>query len=283
MEVQATTVKAMVPVVIALIAVLFAYMVWNEHKPEPPKAPMVKSKSGNLLISSQIIKEDKIAVADALCQMICAEAKHSIVTTGRFVLAVAGGSCLDSLENLARTVPGMVEWQKVTLVYANHKCIAPSEANSTHAKVLHKFASALGMTVVAPHPAPKMGTDGTEEAAYYQRALEAAGNKEVPDFVVLGLGVDGHVAGLHPGSMAMSSIENRVVAAPKGGGEPPSVTMSMAMLNKAGRVVVVVTGGDKKDAVARALRNDQEPHIDFPAQSLINPIFIMDKAAASAL
>lgn len=225
-----------------------------------------------------VTKENAAGVSAALCEMVCADALHKIERSGRFVLAVAGGSCLDSLAGLPKTA---LDWSQVVLVYANHKCVLPTSESATHAKALKKFAANLGVQVVVPHPGPKKGSDGSAEAAFYMKALQDAG-VTAPDLVVLGLGEDGHVGSLHPNSQAVQCKDKTVVASPKAG-EPSSITMSMSMFNSASRVVVVATGAKKKGAVDRALRRKKEPAGTFPAQSLIHPVFIVDKEAASAI
>jgi len=63
-----------------------------------------------------------------------------------------------------------------------------------------------------------------------------------------------------------------------------SITFSMEMINQAGGVVVMVTGGakGKKEAVSRALYGYDQPG-EFPAQSLKTPMYILDKEAAACI
>lgn len=275
-----------IPLIVA--AILFSLattMVWvfsrppKVLQPQPKYAPnMAKSGSGNLLFNPVVVKDDAAGVSAALCEMICAEAVHKIERSGRFVLAVAGGSCLDSLAGLPKAA---LDWSQVVLVYANHKCVPITTEKATHAKALKKFATKLGMKIIAPHPSPKEGSDGSAEATFYMKALQDAG-VTTPDLVVLGLGEDGHVGSLHPNSKALECKDKTVVASPKAG-EPSSITMSMSMFNSASRVVVVATGAKKKEAVDRALRRKKDPPGTFPAQSLIHPVFIVDKDASSAI
>ena len=63
-----------------------------------------------------------------------------------------------------------------------------------------------------------------------------------------------------------------------------AVTMGIGTILESRRVVLMATGGNKAEAVARAL--DGQPDIDSPASFLTtreNVIFVLDKDAAAKL
>ena len=79
------------------------------------------------------------------------------------------------------------------------------------------------------------------------------------DLVLLGLGEDGHTASLFPGQALGGADVLAVQEAPKP--PPMRVTLSAARLSRAHHVLFLVTGGDKRAAVA-AWRSGQ----DIPAR-----------------
>jgi 6-phosphogluconolactonase/glucosamine-6-phosphate isomerase/deaminase len=168
------------------------------------------------------------------------------------------------------------------MVYVNYLCVKPAgHPNTLHQKVL-KFASSLGIKVVAPDPNPNPTGDGSAEAAFYRDALKAVGLRKEPlDLVLLDLGLDGKVGGLHPNSPAALSNKYSIVGS-KGNPGPLTTTMTLPMLNGAGRCVVVCSGVGSALAVARAL-NGRDPKGAFPAHGLCSPLYLLDADAASAL
>lgn len=128
-------------------------------------------------------------------------------------------------------------------------------------------ARALGLP--ADHPAwptsPPPLADDVEAARRHAARLAI-----VPDFaaVVLGLGVDGHVASIFPGDpapLAADAPDALLVAAP--GADPiRRITMSAQRLARTGLLLLVVDG-DGKDAAVAALGSDRRS----PADAIAGP------------
>jgi len=230
-----------------------------------------------------VVKRDKAAVTEALAQLLVAYATHTVVVKGAFVFAVSGdGPLLALMAELPSLLVGKADWTQVTMVYVNYMCTKPAgHPNTLHQQVL-KFATSLGIKVVAPAPEPNPAGDGSAEAAYYKAALQAVGLRKEPlDLVLLDLGLDGKVGGLYPNSPAARSKKYSIVGS-KGSPGPLTTTMTLPMLNGSGRCVVVATGAGSAGAVARAL-NGSDPEGAFPAHSLLSPLYLLDADAASAL
>jgi 6-phosphogluconolactonase len=122
----------------------------------------------------------------------------------------------------------------------------------------------------------------TEAAEAYDRELEGV---EL-DLLLLGLGSDAHIASLFPGSPQLLEREKRATSGPAGL-EPfvDRVTMTLPTLIGAHRIVFLVSGEDKADAVARAFAGEIAD--DAPASLLRNgatPIDVyLDSDAATKL
>ena len=224
---------------------------------------------------------DKATVSKALCAFVADSAAKAISDRGTFHLAVAGGSLLDALSKLADH-KDKVDFSKVVLTFANHKCVAPTDAKATLTKAKAKFANAAGITTfVATTATPTKDSNGSSEAAIYAKALMDAvpHNHEgfpVLDLVLLGLGADGHIGSCHPMGPAVAETSKTVVGSPKTG-EPSSITLTVESMNSARQVGVVVCGGSKgkKEAVKRAqIRPAEQPRGTFPAQLLRSPVFV---------
>src|SRR5262249_56226131 len=103
-----------------------------------------------------------------------------------------------------------------------------------------------------PRPTAHRSRGGRQPAA-------AAGELPHPlpevqlDFMLLGLGPDAHIASPFPGKPQLD-VENRRATSGPAGLDPwvDRVTMTMPTILSAGRLVLLVTGADKAQAVERA-------------------------------
>ena len=116
------------------------------------------------------------------------------------------------------------------------------------------------------------------------RGIQRAGDagRHQPD----GLGPDAHVASLFPGSPQLDDVDHRATSGPPGL-EPwvDRVTMTMPEIRTAKRIVFIVDGPSKAEAVARAFGGNISPAA--PASLvLLAPISVevfLDEAAAAKL
>jgi len=120
---------------------------------------------------------------------------------------------------------------------------------------------------------------GEEAAAEYDRLLEGL----TLGLAFQGVGPDGHTASLFPSSPALEERERRAVAVPHEDVE--RVTMTLPVLSAARKVLFLVLGEDKADAVARAFAGPPDP--STPASLLRSQsgetIVLLDRAAAARL
>ncbi|XP_054808719.1 probable 6-phosphogluconolactonase 1 [Prosopis cineraria] len=108
------------------------------------------------------------------------------------------------------------------------------------------------------------------------------------DFILLGLGVDGHVASLFPNQSAMNEREERVTFTTEFPKSPHErITFTLPVINSASNVAVVATGDSKADAVHLAADNVGPEFPIVPAR-MIRPVngklvWLLDEPAASKL
>ena len=118
--------------------------------------------------------------------------------------------------------------------------------------------------------------------------LEEAGSPRF-DFVLLGIGSDGHCASLFPGQESLTERRRLVVGVPQAGLEPfvPRISMTLPALAAARQVVFLAVGDSKADAIARAFGPDAEPDPATPSSLLVPEAkaitVLVDEAAAARL
>jgi 6-phosphogluconolactonase len=121
--------------------------------------------------------------------------------------------------------------------------------------------SALLSRLDAPPTVHRMeGERGPQEGAEAYEAIvrRELGDTPAWDLLLLGLGPDAHTASLFPNRSEKDVTDRLVVGVPEAGMEPwvPRISLTVPAINAAKRVVFLVTGESKRDAVRRAFVDD---------------------------
>jgi 6-phosphogluconolactonase len=207
------------------------------------------------------------------------EALATFGMTGDTIVLTGGSTIGPAYERAAEVVD---DWSEAVIWWSDERCVPPDDERSNFGLAkrtlldrlkeqpeVHRIRGEL-------HPA--------DAAGEYNKALEGV---EI-DLLVLGLGPDGHVASLFPGSPQLAERERLVTSGPAGL-EPfvDRVTLTLPALLSAYHIWFLVTGPEKAEMVERAFRGPVSE--DVPASLLrggeIRGQFVvwLDAAAASRL
>lgn len=205
------------------------------------------------------IFDDVNSVAIAAAAFIAAESRTAIAARGRFVAALSGGTTpWLMLHALTREE---VRWDAVQFVQMDER-VAPAgdpSRNITHLNEILVAETSLCMEQI--HAMPVEWRDLEAAAAQYAQTIAAlAGSPSVLDLAHLGLGADGHTASLVPGDSVLDVTEADVALT----GTYQSrrrMTLTYPILNRARRVLWLVTGEEK----AEPLRRLQAGDLSIPA------------------
>jgi 6-phosphogluconolactonase len=219
---------------------------------------------------------DADAVAREAARAVAAAAREAVASRGRFVLALSGGRTPWLM--LRALADEEMPWSDVHLFQVDER-IAPAgdpERNLTHLRESLLDRAALPTRQIYAMPVEEADLDAA--ASSYARTLErVAGAAPVLDLVHLGLGTDGHTASLVPGDPALE-LTDRDVAVTGAYMGRRRMTLTYPILNRARRILWLVTGADKVAMLPRLLAAD----VAIPA-GRVNPeraLVLADSAAA---
>jgi 6-phosphogluconolactonase len=222
------------------------------------------------------VLDDADAVAQAAASAIAADARAAVAARGQFTLAVSGGHTpwimLRALGN--EDVP----WQAVHIYQVDER-VAPAgdpDRNLTHLRESLLRHAPLREEQV--HAMPVESADLKSAAAQYAIVLQqTVGSPPVLDLVHLGLGPDGHTASLVPGDPVLKITDADVGVTGVYQGRQ-RMTLTYPAINRARRVLWVVTGGEKVEMLRRLLAGDES----IPAGRVRgdDALVLSDRAAA---
>jgi 6-phosphogluconolactonase len=231
------------------------------------------------------------AVAEALvARLAAAQTVHgsaSVVLTGGGI----GTAVLEHVAGLAaEPVRETVDWATVDVWWGDERFVPADDDERNEKGARRALLDRVGVPAERVHPMPPSDGDFAEPedaAEWYAGQLAAAASDgTVPrlDVLLLGMGPEGHVASIFPGSPAVA--DDRTVVAVRNCPKPPPtrVTLGYPAINAAEEVWLLVSGEGKADAVARALGG--APPDEIPAAGVRGrraTRWLLDRAAASKL
>ncbi|HKE27665.1 MAG TPA: 6-phosphogluconolactonase [Bryobacteraceae bacterium] len=219
---------------------------------------------------------DAESVAERAASVIADYAWESIGSRGSFTMAVSGGHTPWVMLRLlaAATIP----WRAVRIVQVDER-VAP--AGHPDRNLTHIFESLLPHSPLHPDQIYAMPVEspdlGDAASAYAATLRKVAGELPILDLVHLGLGPDGHTASLVPGDPVLDvDYSDVALSGPYQGRR--RMTLTYPILNRARRILWVVTGGEKAGMVNRLLNGDRE--IPAGRVSSDHALLLADAAAA---
>jgi 6-phosphogluconolactonase len=173
------------------------------------------------------------------------------------------------------------DWTGVDLWFTDERCVPPDHEHSNFGMVERALLSRIeGATVHRMR-----GELGPEDgAAAYEHELGELGPGAL-DLILLGVGPDAHICSLFPGDDALGERE-RLVAGVETPGMAPLVariTLTLPSVNASRRIVFLVTGEDKAEAVARVFSGRRDPAAPGSLVEGDDVVALLDPAAAARL
>lgn len=193
-------------------------------------------------------------VASQAAAFIAATARAAVSERGRFVMAVSGGKTPWMM--LQALASEQVPWKDVHIFQVDER-IAPT--GSMDRNLTHLQESLLGHVPLPPeqiYAMPVEEVDFHAATKKYTHLLESlTGSPIVFDLVHLGLGADGHTASLIPGDSVLQVIDHDLSITGVYQNHR-RMTLTYPVINRALKILWVVTGAEKTEALNHLLNRD---------------------------
>jgi 6-phosphogluconolactonase len=218
------------------------------------------------------------ATADLFCERAGA-------ARGRFTVALSGGSTPKRFYELLATpaYSARLDWDAIHWFWGDERFVPHDHPDSNYRMAAEALLTHAPIARANIHPVPFDGHTPESSAAAYAGELLAyygqAGlrpGRPLFDFVLLGLGDDGHTASLLPGSAALDEQSVLVTSVTVGRPEP-RITLTYPAIASSRDVVFLVAGAGKRGTIA-AIRQGE----DFPAARVTSEgriTWLLDQAA----
>lgn len=226
-----------------------------------------------------IVVENADAVGEAAAAYLLDAATQAVGSRGRFTLALSGGSTPARLYALLAqpAYRDRMPWEATHLYWGDERCVPPESPESNYGEARRILLQRVPLPTEQIHRMHGEDPDPDHAAAAYAALLP-----DPLDFVLLGIGEDGHTTSLFPGSPAVQERVRRVMAVVGPKPPPHRLTITPPVIAAARAVLVLATGTAKAAAVARALQGAVDPSA-CPAQLAREGTWLLDRAAGAEL
>lgn len=218
------------------------------------------------------VLDDAAAVAETAARLILTQARAAIAERGRFRLVLAGGTTPAVTYRLLASENA--DWSAWHVYHGDERCLPRDDAERNSLAAEQIWLDRVAIPAAQVHAIPaELGAEPAAEA--YSPLVAAA----LPfDLVLLGMGEDGHTASLFPGREIPSEpLVIPVHDAPK---EPPErVSLTPRALRASARILLLITGAGKREALRRWQAGEPLPVAQVAAAG--NTMALLDRAAAS--
>lgn len=218
-------------------------------------------------------------------------AEAAIAARGKFHVALSGGSTPRSLyRRLANPeFANRIAWDRVHVYFGDERAVPPAHTDSNFRMAKEALFDHVPIPLAQIHRIEGERADIHEAATKYSQLLasrlplSAQGVVQF-DLLLLGVGTDGHIASLFPGTAVLHERARFAEAVFVEKLEAWRVTVTLPVIDHARHVMILVSGEDKAPILRDVVSGRRTP--PFPVQ-LINPQgmleWYVDGAAASLL
>lgn len=209
-------------------------------------------------LKTHILQDERSLHRDS-AERVVQIAAESIAAHGGFYLSLSGGKTPEGLYRQLATAEfaERIDWSRTHVYFGDERAVPPDHHDSNF-----RVANDLLLARV-PIPGDQVHRIAGEQpadqaAAEYARLLTRTvplGENNLPclDLVLLGVGLDGHIASLFPGTDVLMNYKVPVAPVFVEKLQAWRVTLTFPMLNKARHLMLLVASAKKADVVRQAL------------------------------
>lgn len=206
-------------------------------------------------LANQLAKDVRLALAQALCN-------HDAAS-----IAVSGGTTPKAFFKALSNEK--MDWVRVGVHLVDERCV-PADSDQLNAHL-------VGDNFMQNHAATAKFIPLYDHASMNAEDAARRAEHHLPergfDLVVLGMGADGHTASLFPNGDRLADgldlqSQAKLIAMRAPGAGVPRLTLTLAEILRAGRIILHIEGHDKMTVLEQALAGTDET--EMPIRAVLN-------------
>lgn len=228
--------------------------------------------------------QDSEAMSNELARCWHDQANQAANNQDEFSVVISGGSTAPILYGkLAEPEwQSRISWSVVHIFFADERCVPPDNEESNYKNIYNSLLRHIPIPKENIHRI-KSEEDPKKEALRYAKEIQHHLNRKKTklfDWVLLGIGEDGHTASLFPGQCTLDSTNFCETTRHPDTGQP-RITITPIAINNSARIIYHVIG-DRKSEIVSKLTNCPSSKTNYPVSKISGELFL-DKKAASKI
>ena len=230
------------------------------------------------------------ATAQAAVEHIAAEFKRYSELGHPVHISLSGGSTPKLLFQTLAKAPynTEIQWQNLHFWWGDERCVPPTDPESNYGEVQRLLFDHIAIPAANIHriygeETPEVAL--TRFTADLKQIQNVANNLPVFDWIILGMGTDGHTASLFPHHTNFTDPNLAVIAQHPESGQY-RISKTACLIENAKRVTYLVTG-ESKAKILKEIQSTAAEQLPYPAAKIVSKQgateWYLDQQAAALL
>ena len=228
------------------------------------------------------ILSDKPALIERARELMVETIKTAIEERDHATIALSGGSTPKPLYE--SMVKADIPWDKLYVFWGDERYVPHDHPKSNARMTEEAWLNHVAIPAQNIFRVPTGAKAPAADAAKYAKTLRDffQSDQIELDFVLQGMGDDGHTASLFPFTEALD-VRDRLVTVGNHEGEP-RITFTVPLINQGRKVVFLVSGENKQTALSQVFSSDANDR-EYPSRFIqaANPHWLLDAAAGKGI
>jgi 6-phosphogluconolactonase len=236
-----------------------------------------------------LVYDDHEKLSEACAHFFVLDANRCISKRGRFSIALSGSQTPQRFHQLlaSQAFSKNIPWHKVFIFWGDERHVPPTDEQSNFRMAYENLLQYIKIPEENIFPVPTLNKS-PKDALNYEKSIYKVFNKNLPrfDWMVMGLGTNGHTASLFPFSEVLKEKDRLVMSSTNTDNGQERITFTYPLINAARQLFFLVSGKEKAAMVKEAIEGSQPKKI-IPVHGVKpedgNLTWMLDKDAASLL
>lgn len=207
-----------------------------------------------------------------------------------FNLAISGGFSSELLFRLwAELYAKSIPWYRIHLYWVDERCVQPTDSDSNYGLAKRLFLDQVKIPRTQIHRIIGEANPVNEAERYsglVRKNLPQSDGYPKFDFLILGIGTDGHIASIFPGQPQLLTSASPYASTIHPASDQHRITLTGEPILRSELTVFHVVGAEKAEILSRILNPDTQDGI-YPAEYIYRNAdhisFFIDAAAGKKL